>query len=536
MKGSKPYCDAAVPTSPNVSAKWIVAMLAVAAAVPTLLIWKKASYVTGDSYMFMRAGMNFVRSLGYVGMDGAFMYVQDRPLYPIAVGVASLFTVHVETAARLISLAGATLAVVAFYWLVKQRHSPKIAGASALVFALLPLRVWSGQWILTDGLALGLMLAGVAIVFAKTNSTRKAYLAAGVIIGLAYLTRFEAIVIGVGALSYILFFTSEKTFSQRMVDAGILAVGLLLMAVPHHAWLYQQTGTLSPHRLVDNLYAAEALYRGWTMPFDVRFNDATGQFAKAAPNLTFAAIAERYVFFAKEEFLRLLYLSGTRLLVAPLLMVGAVKFIRDLCRRQTDALWQALLLLPLLIFPLFRIEDRYLLPALSVLCLWMVRVAFDVPRWLQQQLTQQRFTIVSVAPVVVIALLIGSYGYRLATQLPKTQATDLPREVAAWMKSNRLPKGSVIAQEPALAFYDDATHVWLPFGPPERVLDYARQRNARYVFVSSTDAANPLRDALLSQRDVRSDLSLLQTFHSPAGEAKLFELAANSGDRAVAQR
>src|SRR5712692_9837504 len=163
-------------------------MLIAAAVIPTALLRNKAAYATGDSYMFMRAGMNLVRGRGFTGMDGAFMYVQDRPLYPITIGLASFVTSHVETAARLISLLGAALAVVAFYWLVKQRHSQAVAIMSAAVFALLPLRVWSGQWILTDGLALGLILTGVAFLFAKQTPGRSNALVAGVLIGLAYLT------------------------------------------------------------------------------------------------------------------------------------------------------------------------------------------------------------------------------------------------------------------------------------------------------------------------------------------------------------
>ena len=509
------------------SQKFILLMLAFAAMLPTLMIWNRASYATGDSYMFMRAGLNVVRGRGFTGMDGGFMYVQDRPLYPIAIGLASFVTSHIETAARLISLFGATLAVLAFYWLVRRRHSQTMAIFAAIVFAFLPLRVWSGQWILTDGLALGLAMSGLAVLFAYENPSRANAIVAGCLLGLAYLTRSEALIFVAGGFVYLLVFSASRGLKNRLLVSSLLVIGFALVALPHHLWLYKQLGTFSPHRFVDNLKAAEALYQGWSMPFDVHFDESSGKFAKAVPNLTLVAILRRYVFFAKQEIARLVYLPGPLILILIPCVIGGVRFLLGLARRRIDAFWQALLLLPLLVLPLLRIEDRYLLSALPVLCLWMVDGAVTIGKFLNKQLQRlPRLTFVTPTGVAAIflVLLLGGYAHRLTTLLPTRDYTLLPKQAASWMQATHLPEGRIIAQEPALAFYNASIQVWLPYGPLDRVLSYARQQHARYVFVSPNDASNPLKDRLLADTELPRGLLLLQSFQTEDGSAKLLEL------------
>lgn len=525
--------------SPFASQRFILLMLVLIAAVPTLLLWNKAAYTTGDSYMFMRAGLNVVRGRGFTGMDGGFMYVQDRPLYPLAIGLLSYATSHVETVARIISLFGATFAVVAFYWLVKRRHSPAIAICSALMFALVPLRVWSGQWILNDGLALGLVLSSLAVLFSTESPGRAHAFFAGILVGLAYLTRSETVVVFLGGSAYLLIFAKAPNLKLRLLATSLLVIGFVSVVLPHQLWLYQHLGTFAGHRLADNLSASEFLYQGYPVPFDLHFDESTQTFVRVVPDLSWRAIARRYAFFGRQELGRVVYLLGPWILTLPLLLVGGARFLLALAKRETDALWQAILVSPLLVLPFFHIEDRYLLAVLPVLCLWIVCGTLALGKLISKGLGKmQRRVFVNPgwALAVLVVLLVGIYANRLTTLLPRAQPALLPQQVATWMQTAQLPEGKIMAQEPALAFYAGSIQVWLPYGPFDHLLQYAHQHQVRYIFVSSNDAANPLKNRLLQDGEPPRDLFLIQSFRSGDARAKLFELRTETGESAIARK
>ena len=309
--------------------------------------------------------------------------------------------------------------------------------------------------------------------------------------------------------------------------------------MPHQFWFHHQTGTFGGRRLGENLSTSEFIYQGWPLSFDLHFDESSKAFVKVVPDLSVRALSSRYLYFAKEEIGRLIYLLGPRALTVSLLIVGGILFFKALARRRTDALWQAVLLSPLLVLPFLHIEDRYLLPALPVLSLWMVSGALAVGKWVSRQIERSQAR-VSIKPVwvlgIVAALLLGDSAYRLATLLPLSRATLLPQQAAAWMQAERLPEGKIIAQEPALAFYKGSLQVWLPFGPFDPVLGYAREHEARYVFVSSQDATNPLKDRLLNDNEPPHDLLLLQTFQNAGETARLFELRPETKEPVIVSR
>ena len=92
------------------------------------------------------------------------------------------------------------------------------------------------------------------------------------------------------------------------------------------------------------------------------------------------------------------------------------------------------------------------------------------------------------------------------------------------MGANHLADGRIMAQEPALAFYRGADHVWLPDGPTDDVIRYARQQDVRYIFVSSADLI-PLAQRLLPEKEApASDLLPRGSFDLQGVSARLFEL------------
>src|SRR5206468_11840409 len=84
------------------------------------------------------------------------------------------------------------------------------------------------------------------------------------------------------------------------------------------------------------------------------------------PQMSFAAVAKRYLFYARLEIQRLLHLLGPRLLVTALLALGGAVFLWRTARRTVGEFtladtWPVFLASWLLFLPLFHVEDRYLL-------------------------------------------------------------------------------------------------------------------------------------------------------------------------------
>jgi 4-amino-4-deoxy-L-arabinose transferase-like glycosyltransferase len=507
-------------------AEWgIPLLLVIVSVLPSVALWNRATYLSGDSYQYLRAALTVSRGEGLRDMSGQ-PFVFLGPLYALVVGLvhSSVRFISIETAARLVSLLGASVAVAAFYVLLRRRHDRMLAVLASLMFALLPLRIWSGQWVLTNGLAMGLTMCGIALLFRSPRPRAAAVVAAGILLGLSYLTRSDGLIFCAGSASYLLVSGVRPTFRARLFVSAMFLAGVALVAFPYHSWVHSQTGAWSTHAATYNLDVANDLYHGTPAPLaGWHFDPASATFIPRAPDVSAAPLVKRYLHFARLELSRLIYLAGPRLLVLPLILVGLLRFVIALGQRRIDAWWQALLLSLLFVLPLFHTEDRYLLPVLPVLCLWTVDGAMSVSNWLGENWSRMW---PSLRPLWItcslLVAILGSYAYRLTTQLQPANNINLPRYVAAWMQANRLPDGRIMAQDPALAFYRGADHVWLPNGEATDLVRYGRQQEVRYIFLSSGDQI-PAAQTLMPEAQV-NELLPLGSFATPADTARLFQL------------
>src|SRR5258705_3720087 len=242
-----------------VKSEWsITALLALIAGLPTLALWNRASYLTGDSYQYLRAATTFAHGEALPDLSGNPFTVMT-PLYSLLIGIIHRLApaIDIETTARLVSFAGATTAVIALYWLLRSRYSLRFSLAAALLFALLPLRVWSGLWALSEGLYLGLVMLGIAVLFRPQLRSWFSAALGGSLLGLAYLTRPEAnlYVAGVITLFFIKAWRAPKT-------ALLILAGFLLVALPYHAWVYKMTGNPGSGRANILLAQSQSLYEG----------------------------------------------------------------------------------------------------------------------------------------------------------------------------------------------------------------------------------------------------------------------------------
>ncbi len=516
--------------------KWgIPGLLVLASILPTLALWNRATYLSGDSYQYLRGGLSFATGQGLKDMSGN-PFTFHPPLYPLLIGLLHRLApdLDLETAARLVSLAGASIAVPAFYWLVQSRYSPSIAFSAALLFALLPLRVWSGQWVLSEGLYVGFLMLGLLVFFRFGLVSKLGALIGGVVFGLAYLTRPEAILY-VAAIAFVTLISALKGQRRRALMMIFLMAGVFAVALPYHAWVYKTTGAPTSKRVALNLAQSESFYRGQGPQFVYlnEVNQAGTSIQQSAADTSLRAVWTRYKYFAGTEIKGLVYDAGPHWIVWGLLLIGIILLlingpIRLVRRPELGDMWQFVLPLMLLVLPFLHIEDRYLLQVIPVVLLWVVMVIAGIHSQAAIRLPVRMRSFAHAVPFALAIVFALSYGYRLVTQLPKTDESLLARNTAAWLQSQQITAAPILSQNPDLAFFANTIHIWMPAGESESVVMYAQTSGAHFIYVSSADVPTPLNNLLLGDTSVVPEsLHLLHEEVDGSVRARLFSIGAD---------
>ena len=480
---------------------WLISgLLVVLTAIPAIALWRYSAYLTGDSYQYLRGALTFSSGQGFRDMSGQpFTFMS--PLYPLVVGLIHRLNPagNIETTARLVSFVGASAAVVAFYRLVRVRYAFWIALVAALLFALLPLRVWSGSWILSEGLFLGLVMVGLAVLFTPVKKSWLIMFGGGLLLGFAYLTRPEAL--AAIAVIAVLFWFDRTPRWKRLLP---FLLGALIVALPYHAWAYRATGQVNSGRLSLLFAQSESFHQGLGPQFVHSHQvDATGSsLQQRTADMSLRGIATRYAFFARWEANRVIYDLGPYWIVFGILVVGLIGLAtraRQILRELWSAgVWQVSLLPMLLILPFLHIEDRYFLQALPVLLLWLVLIVSGAYTIAKVKLPTRFANLAVLIPLGFVALFTFSYVLRLTTQITRRDSSLLARQTAQWLDAQRFSAASTLSQTPDFAFFSNSQHVWMASGDAENVITYAKRSGAQYIYVSTQDVRTPLTNALLN--------------------------------------
>lgn len=510
------------PGTSLVKGDWLVVSgVVIVSTVVSIALWARSSYLSGDSYQYLRAALSFAQGQGLRDMSGG-PFTLFSPFYPVLIGIGKLLfpTANIETVARLISFTGVTTALVAFYTLLRTRFGMGVSAAGALLFALSPLRVWLGLWALSDGLYVGLLMLALAIFYRSKGVALVAL--AGVFMGLAYLTRPEAALYA-ACLALVAF----RSQTRRWSTTTAFLVGFVLVVTPYHAWVYHVSGKPNSNRFEVLLSQSQAFHEDKVsdiLLFNRANPDGTTEPA-LRPELSLKQIGARYLGFGRKEVTRIAYLLGPRSLVVALLLVGTILFARTLFRRPLSSVdtWPLVLASWLLFLPIFHIEDRYLLQVLPAFLFWLILTVVGLNNLVSSRLEAGKRFAVALASLTLMVIFIASYVFRLSTQLPASDPSLLPRAAARWFETAQLLPAPTLSQGPDFAFFSNNQHLWMPKGEPEHVIAYARRNGVRYIYVSSQDVPTPLNDLLLRGAPP-PEFELLHEVAASEARARLFQL------------
>ena len=361
---------------------------------------------------------------------------------------------------------------------------------------------------MSEPLYLFLLYGGLALLLIGLEDDRLGmFAAAGGLLGLAYLTRSEA----VGYFGVFLLFASiwlwnglKSGISRTWSALGLFVLPFVLLAAPYIWYLHVQTGQWMisgkmniTWKAGENKDGSDRLYNGL---------DSSGEEInwlsreRFQGNASLTALTNPSVFMGrvlgngrslKEEFF-----TGTNFWwgLTPLVVVGLFKHPWVQRRVRYEVFLITIILVLLLVFLPFGFLVRFFAPAFPVLLMWTARGALELGGWLQDTVELWRGKSFSTRHLKSMLgwLPAGMTAGFLIFTIPLAADESISatrfghKEAGLWLKAHTPADAKVMADELAVALYADRRWVPSPNADWTRFMKYARARHANYLVVQES--------------------------------------------------
>lgn len=508
--------------------------------------------VRWDEPDYLIAGRNLFTGKGYAVTTQPEIHY--APLFPIVTGVLYPLTRNMKLNSDLVFILFGTLSLLPFYWLARELFGGRTAAMAAAFLCVSPAFTASVIFwgTMLEPLYLFLLIAAWCGVWSAWETNHLAsYLAAGVLFGLAYLAKPEAIVylILMFALLALGNLWRRRLFNKRVVTGlvgGILA--FVLVIAPYIAFLYRHTGRILITGKLGVTYVAGlgAVVRD------------PGLYDRALSRLDEAG--EEIIWFSEDRFK---YSIWDEIRADPKGFVGrtwrnvnaleSALFARDVFpvyfllflglawfgsawsrERAVKEIFLIGAVLPVSIFLAFHIELRYFAPLLPVLFLWLARGIRALGDWLQHTWANWNPALnqsprVSLVSSVVLSVVILAYFLTLQPRVLSDGLANMNpsrREAGLWLKVNAAPDSLVMSRDPEVPFYAERGWVATPNEEYPRFIDYVRKRGADYLIVDEREVTviRPQLQRLLDEDSPPAELRHLYTADDPRGKTIVYEV------------
>lgn len=521
----------------------LVAIIAAAFAVRLLLI-SFERLIRWDEPDYLTLGVNLFSGLGYT--TGLTPELHYAPLFPIVVGLLWLLVGSPELASNIVYVLAGALLVLPVYAIARRIYGQWTAAFVACLLSLFPALTASVLFwgTMTEPLHLLLVYTGFyAALLAIEDDHPWAYIAAGVLLSLAYLTRPEAAITFLLILGYlVLLRLTQRRLLRRATMLRLLAfvLAFALVAAPYFGFLYAKSGRLLLSGKLGLTYAmGQAVLDKDMASYDrlISSLDTTGTQIVWYSEQRFSYSVIDDVVSDPLAFARRIF-ANTRVLTGLLfghtvfptalgipLLLGLMDAAWDRRRLRRELFLMAIVAAPLLSFLPFHIEIRFFAPLLPVLLMWTGNGLVYLAHWL----VRTRNTIwPPVADLRRKGMVHGVLGFLPFVAVMSYCAVALPfamqngrstldwthKDAGLWLKQNA-PAGAIImTRDLAIAVY--AGRPWIP--SPNAAIDaslrYARHHGADYYVVDDGEINNlrPQLKPLLDQGNPPSGLQHEETF------------------------
>jgi 4-amino-4-deoxy-L-arabinose transferase-like glycosyltransferase len=431
----------------------VMGILAGGALLVRLLFLSSHRILSGDELHYAESLFRFLHGRFLAGISDYWSF-----LYPFAAIPFGWLAGDPEAGLRLFSaFSGAALVIPAFL-IARRLWGYRTAVFAGLFVALQPNLISFSTAALTEPLYSLLLLWAVLLLLgaAATGALRR-YAAAGAVLALAYLVRSEGIIVlflfiiavlagwGGGSERAPLAVRARRSLAMAALFAVALIPYLFLMHAATGRWTAGSKAAVnlsSPVIWQDDLAREEYVYRLNEEGTARRIEDLGRENPARILWRQKGAIASQYIgkLTAGIRIMPGLFSSPLLILLVPLGLVGR-RWKRG--SRGGEFLLLALGVFPFVLYPIFRVELRYLIPYLPIYLLWGgagCRVLLD---WFADTVTTRRAVRSILAALIFLSLVpftLHKYAFTARTQ---------PREwkaIGEWIKANEAPASRVLAQ------------------------------------------------------------------------------------------
>ena len=386
-------------------------------------------------------------------LDGrAYTFLHSPPGYAGLVALVSLVTGDLFAAGKLLSALAAAAMVGISYDLVRQLFTKRLALASAALLALMLLP--HGYLAGTDVVGAVLMVLPMWLVLRAPSRAQVHWFGAGLLAGLAYLVRYNAVfVLGALAAAIIVTYPDRQSARRTAMAFVALAAGFLLAAVPWHLANWRLNG--SPFASTGHLQVAAHFFHPRGDAHGTSLAEMAPQFGSMAEVLLHdpVALAKAYVrglwANAQELLLQSLLFPAYLFAGAGVLLYG----VRIDSRRAILLLWG---LLGFLLLGLVGFYQRYYIFLYPLLALWTVIPLCELARSEDtHEGTRSGPARRSLIGRAGLAILLGLVAIQTIREVRADLATAPHHvlEVAAELARVAAPEDLIISRKPHVAYY-----------------------------------------------------------------------------------
>ncbi len=522
---------------------------ALAIAFRLLLVAVLPRVLHSDEPIYLLLGVNVLSGRGYTTWLTPDLHFP--PLFPFVAGLFYRVTDNLEWASNFAYALFGGLLIVPLFLLARRVYGTTTAWVTAVFVMLFPaLNISVLYWgSMTEPLFLFLLYAAAGVLLAGLEEHRGRWLVvAGGLLGLAYLTRPEALgYFAVGCLLVLFWPSGGWALGLRLRRLVGFAVIFLLFAAPYLFYLKGQTGQwmfsgkgslswelggelgqtgkgydwliarldssqqeiywFSPERFQYPVGMKQAL---WNDPMQV-----LKRLMRNASDLPFV-LFEWHVFWFG---------------LLPLVGLGLFGDAWDRARLWRECFLFAWLL-PLAGLLLFRLVLRFYAPVFPLLLLWTAHGAVVLGTRLQQTAVLCGANAARRAwPAHLLrsapAAFVVFYFLIISLSLVANHRHELflgYKKAAAWLEQHSLPTARVMTRETAVGLYAARVRVPFPNAPWEQVRDYARRHQADYLIATEFELTQlrPQLQRLVHRETLPPELQLLHQIPEPGGQVFIF--------------
>lgn len=408
------------------------------------------------------------------------------PLLPALIGFVSLFVDDLTLPAVVVAVLTGSLVAPATYLLVRQSYDHSaalIAGVLAVFFPHLLNAVFDvGSENVYIVLITGSLIAGWNVL---SSDSLKYCIVAGVLLGLAYLTRPEAFAYPAFFVSLILLkaWWNKASLRPAVLSSALLLLTFSAVATPYLLYLRAETGS-------------------WTISDKTEINTVMGEYSQVIGRNPAAEASEPN--FDVATTILLLKIFGFNLVqihkIIPILVplplmvfvaIGLFSTGWSRGRMAREIYLLTFCLLTVIGYAAAVIQTRYFYILLPVVFGWGAKGIVAFGSWLRQTARGidnrflNSFATSSFLPASCVALvLLYTLPLNFFMSSHETAWRDRPYEERAagvWLRDNAGPKSIVFSARKVAAFYGEAVQVPPPSNDFEEVFESIRSGNVEYV-------------------------------------------------------